>query len=210
MDLLQLHSCSRSVLEQDEVIEVLQNAKAAGRTRFLGYSGDGANAAYAIETGVFDVLQTSVNIADQQTLEQVLPLAIARNVGVIAKRPIANAAWKSGKKPTDEYHHEYWKRLEELQFDFLRGDLHEAISVALRFTLSQPGVATAIVGTTNPHRWAENARILERGTLDLAEIQAIRDDGELSRSRTGSVRIDCHSTRVALNSTHSKRGWDEE
>lgn len=175
VDLLQIHSCSQAILEQGEVIEFVQNAKASGRTRFIGYSGDGTNAVYAIETGIFDVLQTSVNIADQQVLDRVLPMAVARNLGVIAKRPIANAAWKTGKQPVSEYHHEYWRRLGELQYDFLQGDLHNAVSTALRFTLAQPGVATAIVGTTNPQRWVENARMLDSGPLDPAVIQRIRD-----------------------------------
>jgi len=175
VDLLQIHSCSQALLEQGEVIEVVQNAKASGKTRFIGYSGDGTNAAYAIQTGVFDVLQTSVNIADQQVLDRVLPLAVERNMGVIAKRPIANAAWKTGKQPVDAYHHEYWRRLEELQYGFLQGDLPNAVSTALRFTLAQPGVTTAIVGTANPKRWAENARMLDTEPLDPVQIQAIRD-----------------------------------
>ena len=175
VDLLQIHSCSQAILEKGEVIEVVQSAKASGRTRFIGYSGDGPNAVYAIETGIFDVLQTSVNIADQQVLDRVLPMAVARNLGVIAKRPIANAAWKTGKQPVSEYHHEYWRRLGELQYDFLQGDLHNAVSTAFRFTLAQPGVTTAIVGTTNPQRWAENARMLDSGPLDPALIQTIRD-----------------------------------
>ncbi|MGH9613542.1 MAG: aldo/keto reductase, partial [Bryobacteraceae bacterium] len=164
-----------ALLAKGDVIRVIQNARDAGKARFIGYSGDGEDAAAAIKTGVFDTLQTSVNIADQACIDLTLPLAAKANMGVIAKRPIANAAWKTGAKPASAYHHEYWRRLESLHYGFLKGDLNSAVSIALRFTLAQLGVATAIVGTANPDRWAANARLLEAGPLDPAEIEAIRD-----------------------------------
>lgn len=175
VDLVQLHSCSKALLERGEVIEVLRAAKAAGKTRFIGYSGDGQAARYAVECGAFDTLQTSVSIADQEAIELTLPLAAERGMGVIAKRPIANAAWRTGKQPASEYHHEYWRRLGELKYPFLESEtLAQSISTALRFTLAQPGVATAIVGTTRPERWRENAQLLEAGPLEAERIEEIR------------------------------------
>lgn len=174
VDLVQLHSCSEDQLRSGEVIEVLQRARDAGKTRFIGYSGDGAAARYAVECGAFDTLQTSISIADQEALELTLPLAREKGLGVIAKRPIANAAWRTGQRPESAYHHAYWDRLQVLDYPFLHGDLNAAISTALRFTLSQPGVHTAIVGTTRPERWRENAALLDAGPLPQNEIDAIR------------------------------------
>lgn len=175
VDLVQLHSCSEDLLRQGDAIEALRRAKAKGLTRYAGYSGDGEAARYAIECGEFDTLQTSVSVADQEAIELVLPLAREANVGVIAKRPIANAAWRTGKKPESAYHHVYWERLEKLRFPFLVPGSPGSAAVALRFTLSQPGVHTAIVGTTQPARWLENARSLEKGALSSKEIEAIRE-----------------------------------
>ena len=115
-----------------------------------------------------------MNIADQSSIDATLPKAHAAGMGVIAKRPIANAAWKTGRKPVNAYHHVYWDRLQELDYDFLRDGLPDSISIALRFTLSQPGVSTAIVGTTRPDRWASNAALLDVGALDPALIERIR------------------------------------
>jgi len=175
LDLVQLHGCSKDLLEKGDVIRVLENARDAGKTRFIGYSGDGEDAVYAIGSGRFDTLQTSINIADQEAITLTLPFAQEKQMGVIAKRPIANAAWKTGSKPQDKYHHVYWERLQKLDYEFLKETLSDAISIALRFTLAAPGVGTAIVGTSNPDRWAENARLLESGALSSEEVEMIRD-----------------------------------
>jgi len=98
---------------------------------------------------------------------------------VIAKRPIANVAWKESHKPIESYHHVYWDRLNKLRYDFIRNlPTEESIAHALRFTLSVPGVHTAIVGTTKPERWQENARLVEEGLLSEAEFAAIRERWE--------------------------------
>ena len=173
LDLVQLHSCSLAELERGRVMDALEDARARGLTRYIGYSGDGKAARYAIECGRFDTLQTSVSVADQEALELTLPAAVKQQLGVIAKRPIANAAWRYARRPAEPYHQAYWTRLRTLDYPFLR-DAERAVSVALRFTLAAPGVHTAIVGTKRPGRWAENARLLEAGPLPAAEIQRIR------------------------------------
>jgi aryl-alcohol dehydrogenase-like predicted oxidoreductase len=174
VDVLQLHTCTEEDLRRGEVIEVAERARQRGQTRFIGYSGDGPAARYAIECGRFDTLQTSVNVADQEALHLTLPLAQARGVGVIVKRPIANAAWRSGERPDNAYHQVYWDRLQRLDYAFLRRPFAESIGIALRFTASLPGVTTLIVGTTQPGRWRENAALLEAGVLPEAEMDAIR------------------------------------
>lgn len=175
VDLVQLHSCSLDVLKQGEAIEALKKARDAGKTRFIGYSGDSQAALYAIETGEFDALQTSVNIADQECIELTLPLAAEKQMGVIAKRPIANAAWRYSSVPENDYHKPYWERLQKLQFDFINGDADQSAETALRFTLSLPQVHTMIVGTKRPGRWEENARLVSKGSLPKQDFDRIRD-----------------------------------
>ena len=179
LDLIQLHSCSESVLRKGDAIAALETARSKGYARYLGYSGDSQAARYALECGAFDTLQTSVNIADQEAIDLLLPLAREKGIGVIAKRPIANAAWKENHKPISSYHHVYWERLKKLRYDFIHdlGTEH-SIAHALRFTLTVPGVATAIVGTAKVERWKENAKIVASGMLSEAEFTAIRERWE--------------------------------
>ena len=173
LDLIQLHSCSREELGKGDVIGALERARERGLTRYIGYSGDGEAARYAVECGRFDTLQTSVSIADQEALDLTLPLARTREVGIIAKRPLANAAWRYARKPAEPYYQTYWSRLRALDYPFLRNP-EAGAATALRFTLAVAGVHTAIVGTTKPERWPQNAALLEAGALPAKEFEAIR------------------------------------
>src|SRR5262249_14884925 len=171
---IQLHSCSLETLRKDEVIQALEQARERGLARYIGYSGDGAAARYAVECGRFDTLQTSVSIADQEAIEGTLPLAIARQMGVIAKRPLATAPGQYEKNPTEPYYQAYWSRLKTLDYPFLNAASETAAGTALRFTLSVPGVHTAIVGTTRPERWQENAALLEAGGVSPRGVEGSR------------------------------------
>ena len=160
LDLIQLHSCSLNELRRGDAIAALERARDRGWARYIGYSGDGAAARYAVECGRFDTLQTSVSIADQEALELTLPLA--------------NAAWRHARKPAEPYDQTYWSRLRTLDYPFLRDTPDTGVATALRFTLSVPGVHTAIVGTTKPGRWQQNAALLQPGALPPGEFERIR------------------------------------
>ena len=164
LDLVQLHTCDRETLEKGDVIDVLLRAKEAGKTRLIGYSGDNEPSDYAVRLGVFDALQMSLNVADQAALS-VVETAVQRGMGVIAKRPIANAAFVE-KPSEDAYGFPYWERLQKLDYPTMD------VSMALRWTLAQP-VHVAIVGTKNPLRWAQNAALLEAGPLPIEAIEEI-------------------------------------
>ncbi len=180
VDLVHLHSCALDVLEKGEATEALEKAKAQGKTRFIGYSGDSLAARFAVETGRFDTLMTSISICDQEAIELTLPLCREKDMGVIVKRGIANAVWRYDSEPEQGYHKEYYRRLKELDYDFTKGAAREdtgpdgAAGVAMRFVLGLPGVHTTVIGTTNPKRFAQNAELANAGSLPAAQVEAIR------------------------------------
>ena len=61
-----------------------------------------------------------------------------------------------------------------MDYDFLRTNSGQDVATALRFTLSADGVHTAIVGTTKPDRWKQNAEFLGAGPLDRERFNGIR------------------------------------
>ena len=178
LDIVQLHSCDSEILRQGDCIEGLQRAQEKGYTRYIGYSGDREEAQLAIEMDVFDAFQTSVNLVDQTPIDGNVHLAAEKGLGIIAKRPIANAVWRFNEKPENSYYHEYWNRLQKLKFDFTGKSVEQATAMAMRFTLSIPGVDTIIVGTTRPTRWQENAKYVGEGNLSDDEYEAIRNRWE--------------------------------
>jgi len=77
-------------------------------------------------------------------------------------------------RPVGQYAELYWERLRALDYDFLEAKPDSAAATALRFTLTVPGVHTAIVGTTKPERWQQNAASLDAGALPRTEFERIR------------------------------------
>jgi aryl-alcohol dehydrogenase-like predicted oxidoreductase len=161
LDLVQLHSCSQETQRQGSVIEVLQRARAMGKTRYIGYSGDNRAALYAVNCGAFDSLQISVNIADRGSIDLTIPKAKAQGMGVITKRSVANGAWNSKQEPADPVERLYWERLKSLNYNILKDDYEALASTALRFTMSVPGVDIVLVGTTNPDHLQHNITQME-------------------------------------------------
>ena len=156
LDIVQLHSCSVDVLERGDAIEALLAAQQAGKTRFVGYSGDNEAAAWAIESGIFDTLQTSFNLVEQRARTRLFDKAVAQDMGIIIKRPIANGAWGATACPSD-YASQYFARAQAMDhMNPPAGSPAHRILLALGFTLAHDAVDTVIVGTKNPTHMQAN------------------------------------------------------
>ncbi|HSK01150.1 MAG TPA: aldo/keto reductase, partial [Kofleriaceae bacterium] len=140
LDIAHLHSCPLDVLRRGDVIEALAAARQAGKIRVAAYSGDNEPLLWAIESGRFGAVQCSVNVADQRALDRAIPLAGERGLGVLAKRPLANGAWREAVRPDAPDRGAYWDRLSAMGVTL-------TAARALGFVLAQP-VSSVLVGTT--------------------------------------------------------------
>lgn len=170
IDVVHLHSCPREVLERGDVVEALARAKDAGKIRVAAYSGDNEALDWAVDSGRFGGIQASINVCDlRNVLSGAVARAAERGMGVIAKRPLANAPWARGEPPAgDEAAAAYLGRWRELGYD-LRG--LEPAEFALRFALFVPGVSAVIVGTRSLARLRAHVEAAARGPLP-GELQS--------------------------------------
>lgn len=170
LDLVHLHSCSLEILKTGEVIDALIKAKEQGKIRFAAYSGENEALEYAIFSDKFDSIMTSVNICDQYSLNNLIPLAKRKNLGVIAKRPIANAPWRFIERPVGNYAEEYWLRWKEMNLT-TEFNAHE---IFLRFSAFADGVDAIVLGTTDIEHIKSNIDILSKGPLPAELIDSIK------------------------------------
>ena len=168
IDIFHLHSCPLETLQHEDILNALEEAKRQGQICCIAYSGENNALEWAASSGRFDGLQCSVNLFDQRSLWGLLPGA--RDKGVIAKRPIANAAWQFQDQPHGQYAEPYWQRMKamnlEPQMDWLE--------LAIRFSAFAPGVSSIIIGTGKLQNFKHNLELVARGPLSDDEVQRWR------------------------------------
>jgi aryl-alcohol dehydrogenase-like predicted oxidoreductase len=170
LDVFHLHSCPRAVLEDERILAALESALTEGKIRAAAYSGEGEALGWAIGSGQFSVVQTSVNVVDQLSLVQVLPMASEKGLGVLAKRALANAVWRFDEAPAADDLRTYWERWQLLRLDPEPTDWAE---LALRFTAYSAGVSCALVGSSSLAHLRSNIAAAERGPLPPEMVQSL-------------------------------------
>ena len=176
VDLLQVHAHSIDWAEAEEVIEVALEAKRAGKTRLVGYSQENEPAETAVESGLFDALQTSFNLVDQKARYGLFEKARARGMGIIAKRPIANAVWSRvlagdlGEGETGRGAERLRRARVMVEMGPLPGAPDDPIALALGFVYAHPDAHTSIVGTRSHAHMLANIRATEEHGSLAAEV----------------------------------------
>jgi aryl-alcohol dehydrogenase-like predicted oxidoreductase len=167
IDIILLHSADMEILKKGEALGALAEARDKGKVRFIGYSGDNEEAAFAASLPDVSVIETSLNVTEMANVP-LFGLIRDKNIGLLAKRSIANACWKPKSRQYPfawKYGREYKERLKRLPISPTKmgmdGDNdHNWVIMCLLFTLAHP-VDVALVGSTVPKHILENIEIIK-------------------------------------------------
>jgi predicted aldo/keto reductase-like oxidoreductase len=167
IDLWQMHSV-RNPADVDEridkgILDVMLEAKATGKTRYIGFTGHSSPAAHARvleRTDIFDTCQLAMNLADvsyESFIEKVVPTLVERNIGVIGMKALANGGFFGGAQ-----HGKHGQNPKVVPD-------RVSISEAVRFVWSLP-VSTLVTGPDNAKQMQEK--------IDIAKTFIGMEDAE--------------------------------
>ncbi len=199
LDLLQLHCPPTPVYDQDSTFAALDGLVQAGLIQNYGVSVETvAEARRAIERPGVQSVQIIFNMLRQKPIEQLFAAASERQVGIIARVPLASGLLTGKLRPDTQFaaddhrafnrHGEAFDRGETFSgVDYATGlavveDLRALVpegaslaQLALRWITMFPAVTCAIPGAKNPTQVAENVAAGELPALDAATMQAVAD-----------------------------------
>jgi aryl-alcohol dehydrogenase-like predicted oxidoreductase len=169
IDLVHLHNFGDEKLWGDHklvfgergAMGALREAKRQGIVRFIGASGHLHPSRFhqALDSGEIDVLMNAVNFVIQHTYDfehKVWSRAGQMNVGLVAMKVLGGAAMEQGGFKIDEKHYEK----------------------AIRYALSIPGIAVAVIGL-------ENIAELEKAAAVVARVNPLSTEESLELARIG-------------------------
>jgi len=157
LDLLQFHGDpSLAKLQEHGAIDTLIDLKREGKVRFIGASTMLPDVDDLLPLDVFDVFQLPYSALERKH-EDVMARAFAADVGLV----IRGATVKGQAAIRKGYSWHVWQKAG--LNDLLDG--MTPTQFILRYTLSNPSLSTAIVGTTSVEHLNENVRTAMAGPL---------------------------------------------
>jgi aryl-alcohol dehydrogenase-like predicted oxidoreductase len=203
IDLLQLHCPPTALYDRPEVFGVLDDLVTAGKLRYYGVSVEKVDEALAsLEHPAVQSIQIIFNMFRPRPAEQVFPAARARQVGILARVPLASGLLTGKLRPDTTFardDHRHFNR-EGQMFDkgeTLSGVPYEAgleavealrplvpaaatlAQLALRWILMFDAVTCAIPGARNERQARENAAAVKLPPLtetDMASVRRVYDE----------------------------------
>jgi len=188
VDLYQLHSGTDTDQYRDETFETLEVLKSQGKIRFYGISvGPAAHGPWVIQHTRADVIQVVYNMLQREPEKDLLPLAHAQGVGIIARVPLASG-FLTGKFRADvsfaandhragTYSPEKIRQMvaQVATLGFLTEGKNKTLAqAALQYCLAHPAVSTVIPGAKTPEQARANAAASDGVLLSAAEVMRAR------------------------------------
>lgn len=183
IDLYQLHNPTLELIREGKIFDVMDRLKEKGKIRYYGVSiHDPQEGIEAIATEKPDTIQVVYNIFNQQAAKELFPLALEKNVGIVAREPLANGFLTGKYSKNSEFEvgdiRHYWPRKliearSELAItlrDFLSKNDRTLTQSALKFVLEEKAVSTVIPGAKTESQVEENLSASHREGLTETEI----------------------------------------
>jgi aryl-alcohol dehydrogenase-like predicted oxidoreductase len=185
LDLVQIHrSLSRRELEISGALDELVKLKQEGKVRWIGMSAVLPALVEQIQMGVFDVFQVPYSLL-QREHEALIYLASGLGAGIVVRGGMARGM------PADWEHRTYYMlSAEKARSLWEAAGLDELLDgmsrqeLVLRFTLSNPDLDTAIVGTRSVDHLRENVAAAARGPLSPDLVTEIKRRTQEARAAT--------------------------
>ncbi len=188
VDLYQLHSPRATEDYRDEAFEALETFKAQGKIRSYGVSvGPAAHGPWVIKNTRADTIQVVYNLLEREPEQELLSLAQAHGVGIIARVPLASG-FLTGKFTADvtfatndhrattyssEKIREMVGQVSRLGF-LTEGGRKTLAQAALQYCLAHPAVSTVIPGAKTPEQARANAAASDGVLLTAEEVTRAR------------------------------------
>ncbi|MDD4279682.1 aldo/keto reductase [Candidatus Sumerlaeota bacterium] len=171
IDLIQIHSASKQVLEDGDVMRAMFAAKQAGKVLHIGMTGGVEECCLAIRLGGYETIQVPFNMLTPQALKVLFSLAKDHQVGVIIMRSLAGGKLtRKYEALKDEAVKAQIAKLDNLATE--AADVKSLAHLAIAFVMNQEAVSTAIIGTRNAKTLEENIELskcpVSQETLDKA------------------------------------------
>ena len=144
IELMQVHN----LVDVEVQLDTLEAWKAEGRFRYIGVTNTSAQRYPAVEAilddGRLDFVQVNYSLAERASGERILPMARARDIGVITARPFAGGNLFQATRG---------RELPEWASEF---DCASWAQFFLKYIASHPAVTCAIPATSNPDHMRDN------------------------------------------------------
>lgn len=199
IDLYQIHCPPMDILKEGSVFEVLERLKEEGKIRYYGVSVE------TVEEGIFCLehtkassLQVIFNLLRQRPLEKLFPMAMEKNVGILARVPLASGllTGKFTKGTTFERddHRSFNRNGEAFNvgetfggLNFEKGvELSDELNwiekrrgnrtrAAIKWILQQEEVSSVIPGFRSVKQVEDNLKALNAKEFSPEELQTLKD-----------------------------------
>lgn len=170
IDLYLLHNPTLDVIRNGEALEFLERQREAGKIRFFGVSiNTEEEALAALEDGRSDAIQIEYNLLVQWPEDKVFPIAMEKNVGIIARVPLRRGLLSGKFNPDSSFPEGDVRRflfagdvlakelakVEKLRF-LIKGSVTSLVQAAIKFCLSHPAVSSTTPGMRNAQQARES------------------------------------------------------